>query len=325
MATPLPAGWQDQLLGALGAPQTPENVSNLDWWQQQEGGSTANTASFNPFNTTRGTGLYGQPLGGSPIAGNSAGVLAFGSWDAGLEATAATIEQPNMNSILTALRQGNLSTDQFNSAIAQSQWLGTGGGGYGSSSPAVLTSSSSPSTQYFGGIPTTPPPAPHFGLNPISDLAQSASWLGEFGAWTIFTGIVFTLGAALTITGVVMLGAVLFGPVTGPALKAVGEGTIIGRAARVTKRVGRGSSGATRSGPAAPSQRDLDTAFEGGRQRGAADAGESERARFRSEGFPSDAPDFRPPTPTRTLRTPAQKAHEARVRSEASSRRRGSR
>lgn len=319
MATPLPSGWEDQLLGALGAPQTPQNVSNLDWWQQQESGSTANTAAYNPFNTTRGTGLYGQPLGGTPIAGNSAGVLAFSSWDAGLEATAATIEQPNMDSILTALRQGNLSNDQFNSAIGQSQWLGTSGGSYGGSSSAVLTSATSPSTQYFGGVPTTPPQAPSFGLNPITDLARSFTWLGQFGAWSVFTGIVFTLGAALTITGVVMIGAVLFGPVTGPALKAVGEGTVIGRAARAGKRVTQSSATPARA-PAGPSQADLDAAFEGGRQRGTVDAGEAQRARWRSEGFPSDAPDFKAPTPTRPLRTPAQHAHEARLRRESSRR-----
>src|SRR5581483_3273403 len=93
MTTPLPAGWADQLLGSIGAPDTPTNVTLLEDWQTAEGGSTNNPDAFNPFNTTRNTDAAGNPLGGTPT--NSVGVLSFPTWQAGEAATAATLEQDN--------------------------------------------------------------------------------------------------------------------------------------------------------------------------------------------------------------------------------------
>ena len=60
--TPLPPGWELCVLQGLTAPLTPANVTDLDAWQAAEGGSTNNTAAFNPFNTQRTTDLTGPFL-----------------------------------------------------------------------------------------------------------------------------------------------------------------------------------------------------------------------------------------------------------------------
>jgi hypothetical protein len=237
VGTPLPSGWESQVLGAIGAPQTPQNVANLDAWQAAEGGSTNNTAAWNPLNTTRGTGIYGQSLGGQPIAGNSAGVLAFPNWDAGLEATAATLEQPNFDPILTALRAGNTPLPQFQQTVGSTPW-GTWQTGAGATSLTSASSGSS-SSGAFGGVPDTPPPVPNFGLNPFTDIGNAFAWTAEFGAWAVFTSLVFLVGMGLLITGGVMIGVVLLGPVTGPAVSAAGGMTPVGRGAKVVKGAGR--------------------------------------------------------------------------------------
>ena len=53
--TALPAGWELCVLQGVTAPATPANVDDLDEWQAAEGGSTNNSAAYNPFNTLRTT------------------------------------------------------------------------------------------------------------------------------------------------------------------------------------------------------------------------------------------------------------------------------
>ena len=62
--TPLPPGWELCVLAGLSAPATPANVADLDEWQAAEGGSTNNTAAFNPFNTGRTTDTNGAAIPG---------------------------------------------------------------------------------------------------------------------------------------------------------------------------------------------------------------------------------------------------------------------
>ena len=59
--TPLPPGWELCILAGLTAPVTPANITDLDDWQAAEGGSTNNTAAYNPFNTQRMTDVTGAP------------------------------------------------------------------------------------------------------------------------------------------------------------------------------------------------------------------------------------------------------------------------
>ena len=117
--TTLPTGWELCVLSGTGAPATGANVADLDGWQVEEGGSTNNTAAYNPFNTARTTDVTGAtvPTVASP------GFPAFANWLAGCAATVATLLQPNMATITAALRAGNVSPSAaFLALVDQSQW-----------------------------------------------------------------------------------------------------------------------------------------------------------------------------------------------------------
>jgi hypothetical protein len=118
--TPLPPGWELCVLEGLAAPATPANVADLDEWQAAEGGSTNNTAAFNPFNSLRTTDLTGAPITGVDTSNN---FPAFSTWAAGCSATVATLYQPNMWVITAALRAGNVTpASAFLAVVDQSAW-----------------------------------------------------------------------------------------------------------------------------------------------------------------------------------------------------------
>jgi hypothetical protein len=126
--TPLPSGWELCVLQGLGAPATAANVADLDEWQAAEGGSTNNTAAFNPYNTLRTTDSTGAAIPGAVGSGN--GFPAFPSWAAGCSATIATLFQPNMWVIDAALRAGNVSPPSaFLAVVDQSAWCAPSPGG----------------------------------------------------------------------------------------------------------------------------------------------------------------------------------------------------
>ena len=119
--TPLPAGWELCVLQNLGAPATANNVADLDEWQAAEGGSTNNTAAFNPYNTLRTTDNTGAAIPGAVASAN--GFPAFATWAGGCAATVATLLQPNMWVITAALRAGNVSPPAaFLAVVDQSAW-----------------------------------------------------------------------------------------------------------------------------------------------------------------------------------------------------------
>ena len=89
--------WRRRGLRSIGAPITRENLQFLQSWQRQEGGGTANSANFNPLNTTSGRG--------SSI--NSVGVKSFGSAQQGIAATRATLLNGRYGDIVAALRHGD--------------------------------------------------------------------------------------------------------------------------------------------------------------------------------------------------------------------------
>lgn len=118
--TPLPPGWELCVLQGVSAPVTAPNVADLDEWQAAEGGSTNNTAAFNPYNTLRMTDVTGARLPGTTSAN---GFPAFPTWAAGCAATVATLLQSNMSVITTALRAGNVTpTAAFLAVVDQSAW-----------------------------------------------------------------------------------------------------------------------------------------------------------------------------------------------------------
>lgn len=120
VATPLPAGWELCILEGVAAPATRDNITDLDVWQAAEGGSTSNDAAYNPFNTRRTTDTNGAAL---PASISSNGFPAFENWTAGCAATVATLLQPNMAPIVTALQAGDIApAGDFLSDVDASQW-----------------------------------------------------------------------------------------------------------------------------------------------------------------------------------------------------------
>jgi hypothetical protein len=118
--TPLPPGWELCVLEGVTAPATAPNIADLDEWQAAEGGSTNNTAAFNPYNTLRMTDVTGTRLPGATSAN---GFPAFPTWAAGCAATVATLLQPNMLVITAALRAGNVTPQAaFLAVVDQSSW-----------------------------------------------------------------------------------------------------------------------------------------------------------------------------------------------------------
>jgi hypothetical protein len=118
--TPLPTGWELCVLDGLSAPATPANVADLDEWQAAEGGSTNNTAAFNPFNTGRTTDVNGAAI---PGVNSANGFPAYANWPGGCSATVATLFQPNMWVITTALRSGAVAPPAaFLAVVDQSAW-----------------------------------------------------------------------------------------------------------------------------------------------------------------------------------------------------------
>jgi hypothetical protein len=119
--TPLPPGWELCVLEGVGAPATAANVADLDEWQAAEGGSTNNSAAFNPYNTLRTIDPTGAAIPGAAGSGN--GFPAFPSWAAGCSATVGTLFQPNMWVITAALRAGNITPPAaFLAVVDQSSW-----------------------------------------------------------------------------------------------------------------------------------------------------------------------------------------------------------
>jgi hypothetical protein len=107
------ASWAAALLTAAGWPRTACNLSAVTAWEQAEGGNWANSARFNPLNTT-------QPEPGSyPV--NSVGVQAYPSWRSGFAATLATLGNGHYPAILSAL-SGGTSAQAVADAVAASPW-----------------------------------------------------------------------------------------------------------------------------------------------------------------------------------------------------------
>ncbi len=120
IGTALPPGWEQCILEGIGASPTPEDVANLDEWQVVEGGSTNNAAAYNPFNVRQVTDSNGAPLS---VVMTSDGFPAFATWTDGCAATVATLLQPSMAPIVSALKAGNIAVPGiFLYDVDQSPW-----------------------------------------------------------------------------------------------------------------------------------------------------------------------------------------------------------
>lgn len=110
--------WAEDILNAIGAPVTDENMRFMNAWIAMEGGANHN----NPLNTT----LDKEGASNWNDLGNNIHVKTYVSYEQGLEATVQTLLQGNMAGIVSRLRAGNdaMATAQ---ALAESHW-GTGDG-----------------------------------------------------------------------------------------------------------------------------------------------------------------------------------------------------
>lgn len=164
----LPAGWAEQVLDGLGAPHTPGNIAFLQAWQQREGGSSENTATYNPLCTTM------KGYGGVSI--NKVGVKAYPSWEQGLAATVATLLL--YPAITQALKSGALGknfrpTEQF-----AKEFMRWSGGAYSSinvSAPQLTSSANAGNIPglHTGVIPKVLPPPAIVGQGLVNALAAN--------------------------------------------------------------------------------------------------------------------------------------------------------
>ncbi len=141
--TALPAGWAEDVLDGIGAPHTRENIAFLQAWQRREGGSTNNTASYNPLCTTlRATGS---------VSMNKVGVQAYPDWATGCKATVDTLLKPAYKPLVTFLRAGGGGQRSAGFDKAFKTWSG---GAYGDLNVggATLVAGSSSTTK----TPTRP-------------------------------------------------------------------------------------------------------------------------------------------------------------------------
>jgi hypothetical protein len=108
-----PQSWASTLLNRCGLPTTADNVRAIVAWEMAEGGNWANTALYNPLNTT-------MPEPGATSI-NSVGVKAYTSWDEGFDATIATLFNGSYTGIISALKAGN-NAQAVADAVGASPW-----------------------------------------------------------------------------------------------------------------------------------------------------------------------------------------------------------
>jgi hypothetical protein len=109
-----PQTFAEALLTAIGAPVTKMTVADIMSWETAEGGHWANSAKYNPLNTTW------QLNGSSPMKNNSAGVQSFKSWNDGITATVKTLTNGHYQQIIEELQRGG--SLEFGQVVSNSPW-----------------------------------------------------------------------------------------------------------------------------------------------------------------------------------------------------------
>ena len=120
-----PSSWAAALLSAGGWPQTQCNLSAITSWEQAEGGNWANSATYNPLNTTYDDNGLWEANGLVTATINGDGVRAYNSWQTGFTATLTVLGNGLYGPILSALSSGG-NAQAVADAVAASPW-GTGG------------------------------------------------------------------------------------------------------------------------------------------------------------------------------------------------------
>lgn len=107
------------MIRTMGFPETENNVDALVAWQAAEGGHYANSAYFNPLNTT-------QPMAGSTFfnylnPAKTVGVQRFTSWQQGLDATVKTLKNGRYGGIIASFMADAPAVDTLH-AIGNTPW-----------------------------------------------------------------------------------------------------------------------------------------------------------------------------------------------------------
>jgi hypothetical protein len=134
--------WRD-ILSGISAPDTQVQRDNMNAWYECEGG----TATYNPFNTT-------EPWPGATNY-NSVGVKNYPSYQAGVSATIATLENGYYPGILAALRNG-YNRASFAAAVGGSPW-GTSGACIATAPGNPVGGTPGPTGPIKGGTIPNPP------------------------------------------------------------------------------------------------------------------------------------------------------------------------
>lgn len=133
------AAWAESLLAQVHAPESKANINSLVAWIRREG-NLPSVDQFNPLDTTM-SGYGGHPT-------NSVGVQSYPNWNAGVQATAATLA--SYPAIMHALMAGKGLGVGGETAKELLTWSGGGYSGIGSS-PASGTPSKA-LQDYLNGI-----------------------------------------------------------------------------------------------------------------------------------------------------------------------------
>lgn len=236
--------WASDLLAALSAPQSSNNVLKLEGWNACEGNGPGQSGLpiNNPFNTTLGG--YGG------VSVNSAGVKAYPSWQDGLTATVQTLKATRYNGIVSNL-QSDGDPSQFASAV--------GGSGWGTNGACIARSI---------GQPYTGPSAPGNGGNPAAAAAGGSNFDPSKPVWQINLPLLGSVtlvnaGQARTIKAFSLIGAGALVMVAGGAVvlgAGLGKVTPVGRVAQTVLRAPTGRRGASQRQPAAaPAEEDVES------------------------------------------------------------------
>jgi hypothetical protein len=175
-----PRDFANAVLTDLGDPTGSTDTTNVVGWEAQEGGNWHNTAKYNPLNTT-------QPEPGSvnfDTGKPGGGVQAYTSWQEGVDATVATLNQNQVGypKIITDLATSD-DWKTFAGDVDASAW---GTKGLVPTSPPPPSGSGNPDSQSYGtgllggstGNPNKPNPSDNgANLSGLAGILQSLDGL----------------------------------------------------------------------------------------------------------------------------------------------------
>lgn len=243
--------WEADILNGIGAPTSSNNVGKLNAWNRCEGNKAGGSGLpiNNPFNTTLNINA------GTSV--NGAGVKAYPSWAAGLQATVQTLQGGAYKAIVQNLTSDG-PFDQFASAVGSSPWgtsgaciASTGGGTNSAGSPGGGTGSSSSGGTGPAGCVITMPVTNSCILSRSNLKALKGGLLMVAGGGMFVAGALVLVAFGLQRTGAARTAASTL-RVTGAGKVLKGLGGATGGSSRASSRTTRPRATAARSASSRP-------------------------------------------------------------------------